>query len=65
MLEEGDFKDAVKLASSDDRLAPYTKEILDALLSKHPALPPDSAIPPTPSPEALEVHEADVKCAVR
>ena len=66
-LEEGDFKIAVRLASSDDRLAAYSKETLDALLSKHPAPPPDSAItppnsviPPLPFPETVEVHEADM-----
>ena len=64
-LEEGDFKDAVRLASTDDRLAAYSKETLHALLSKHPTPPADSVIPPPLSPETWEVHEADVMFAVR
>ena len=58
--------------SSDDRLAAYCKETLDALLSKHPAPSPDSVIAPQdfviptpPSPETMEVHEADVMCAAK
>ena len=64
-LEEGDFKGAVRIASSEDRLAAYSKETLDALLSKHPAPPPDSIIPPPPSPETMVVYEADVIRAVK
>ena len=62
-LEEEDFKGAVRLASSDDRLASYSKEILDTLLSKHPAPPPDSMIPPHFTPETM--HKADMICAVK
>ena len=46
-LEDGDFRGAVRLACSDDRLAPYNSATLSALRDKHPSPPSDSAIPPT------------------
>ena len=42
-LDEGDFKGAVRLASSDVKLATF-----EALKEKHPTLHPDSAFPPLP-----------------
>ena len=59
-LYEGYFKSAVRLASSDGRLAANSKETLDALLSKHSAPPPDSVIPPPFSSKTVEIHEADI-----
>ena len=44
-LEEGDFKGAVRLASSDDTLAPINEATFEALLERHPLPPPDSIIP--------------------
>ena len=44
-LEEGDFKGAVRLASSDDTLAPINEATFEALLERHPPPPPDSIIP--------------------
>ena len=35
-LEEGDFKGAVRLASSEDTLAPLNEATLEALKKKHP-----------------------------
>ena len=49
-LEEGDFVGAVRLASSEEKLAAFSPETLSALKSKHPAPHPDSDIPPAPSP---------------
>ena len=44
-LEEGDFKGAVRLASSDDTLA-YSNSHTSSLTSKHPPLHLNSIIPP-------------------
>ena len=44
-LEEGDFKGAVRLACSDDTLAPMNEATYEALLERHPPLHPDSIIP--------------------
>ena len=44
-LEEGDLKLAVRLASSEDMLAPMNEATLEALEGKHPAPHPDSTIP--------------------
>ena len=45
-LEEGDFKGAVRLASSDDTLAPMSETTFQALLERHPSPHPDSEISP-------------------
>ena len=45
-LEEGDFKGAVRLASSDDTLAPMSEATFQALLERHPSPHPDSEISP-------------------
>ena len=44
-LEEGDLKGAVRLASSEDTLAPMNEAPLEALEGKHPAPHSDSTIP--------------------
>ena len=49
-LEEGDFKGAVRLASSEDTLNDAT---LEALKEKHPPPHPDSIIP---SPDQMSQH---------
>lgn len=47
-LEDGDIKGAIRLASSDDKLADFSYDTLDAL--RHPGPPLDSAIAPPSSP---------------
>ena len=39
-IEQGDFRGAVRIASSDDRLAPHSSETLSALQDKHPPQDP-------------------------
>ena len=46
-LEEGDFRGAVRLACSDDTLAPMNEATFEALQEKHPSPHPDSSIPPS------------------
>ena len=45
-LEEGDFKGAVRLASSEDTLAPCSEVTFELLKERHPDSHPDSTIPP-------------------
>ena len=52
-VEDGDISGAIRLASSDDRLADYSDDTLADLQSKHPAPPSDVAIPPSPPPEFI------------
>ena len=60
-IEEGDFRGAIRLASSDDSLADASDETYTALCAKHPAPHPDSKIPPGPS--VCVSDESDVTCA--
>ena len=45
-LEEGDFRGAVRLASSDDTLVPINEATFEALKAKHPPSHPQTALPP-------------------
>jgi hypothetical protein len=49
-LEEGDFKGAIRLASSVDAIAPSNEATYAALLAIHPHPHPLSSLPPAPSP---------------
>ena len=60
-IEEGDFRGAIRLASSDDTLADASDETYNALCAKHPASHPDSQIPPGPSVSVSD--ESEVTCA--
>ena len=61
-LEDGDFKGAVRLACSDDRMAPHDSATLSALQDKHPSPRLDSDIPPPPAPldNPVEVEPSSV-----
>ena len=69
-LEEGDLKGAVRLASSDDTLAPINESTFTALQEKHPLPHPDSVIPSIQAenepPHALStVTEEEIIHAIR
>ena len=65
-LGEGDFKGAVRLASSEDTLAPLNEATLEALKGKHPPPHPDSTIPSADQdPQHLTISEEDVAQAIR
>ena len=49
-LEEGNFKGAVRLLSSQDKPAPDTPAIFQALVDKHPSAPTDRRPPPPSNP---------------
>ena len=44
-IEEGDFRGAIRLASSDDSLADFSDDTYAALCAKHPPASPDSRVP--------------------
>ena len=65
-LEEGDFKGAVRLASSEDTLAPMNEATFEALKGKHPPPHPDTIIPSVEeSHQCLSVSEEEVEQAIR
>lgn len=68
-LEEGDFKGAVRLASSEDTVTEVSDATIAALRTKCPAAHPDTSLPPAPKEEALEaaltVSKREVADAIR
>ena len=67
-LEEGDFKGAVRLASSEDTLADFSDATLSALRAKHPPPHPNSIIPPSPvvnENDRLEIVEEELAYIIR
>ena len=65
-LEEGDFRGAVRIASSSESFAPNNGETLAALKSTHPAPHHDSIIPLKPSSDqALQVDNDEVARAIK
>ena len=67
-LEEGDFKGAVRLASSEDTLAPANEATYLALLERHPQPDQDSVIPAFDEEMinlAISVEEGDVISGIR
>ena len=45
-LEEGDFRGAIRLACSNDKLAPFSSGTFTALQAKHPQPRQDTSNPP-------------------
>ena len=66
-LSDGDVTGAVRLASSNDTLAPFDDETLSGLQSKHPSSSPDIEFPepPNDSSKVLSVSCAVVTRAIR
>ena len=65
-LEEGDFRGAVRIASSVESFAPYNGESLEALKHKHPAPHPNSVMPPQPTADqSLQVDSVEVARAIQ
>ena len=67
-LEEGDFKGAVRLACSDDSLAPMDEATYQALLERHPSPHPNTVIPPIDdamSDHVISVDEREVTLGIR
>ena len=67
-IEDGDFRGAVRLATSDNTLADFSDDTYTALCAKHPSTHPDSQIPPSPiggESVECEVSRMDVIRAIR
>jgi len=67
-IEEGDLREAIRLASSDELLADFSDDTFNALKAKHPPAHPDSDIPPCPvtnQPAEFEITEGDVLHAIK
>ena len=65
-IEAGDFKGAIRLASSEDVLADCDEETYSALQAKHSAPHPNTYIPPPPpTPDFLKLPAAVVMAAIR
>ena len=64
-LEEGDFRGAVRIACSEDYLAPFNSDTLSALQAKHPAPHPDSTIPAPSQANPVQVDLQDVASTIR
>ena len=64
-LEEGDFKEAVRLASLEDLLAPFNEATLEGLKGKHPPPHPDSIIlSADQTSQHLTISEEDITQAI-
>ena len=66
-LEEGNFKGAVRVASSEDTLAEMDEATILALRAKHPPPHPNSTLPPPPDGDsipAVSVTEREVVAAI-
>ena len=59
-IEDGDFRGAIRLATSDNTLADFSDDTFTALCAKHPPAHPDSRTPP--SPIGGESVECEVSC---
>ena len=64
-LEEGDFKEAVRLACSEDSMAERSEATFVALQNKHSSSHPDSSIPPPNVLNSISVSEGDVVRAIK
>jgi hypothetical protein len=64
-LKEGDFRGAVRLASSDESFAPYDETTLKKLRDKHPPAHSESIYPlPQDTQEVLQVTPSIVKKSI-
>ena len=64
-LEDGDVKGAIRLASSEEKLAANSDATFQALLLKNPTPPLNSVIPPPPFTMTIEVEESDIARAIK
>ena len=64
-MEQGNFKAAVRIACSDESLAPNNSETLDSLFDKHPATPADRRLVQDSLASNLFVSSTDVHKAIK
>jgi hypothetical protein len=65
MLKDGDVRGAVRLAASDEKMAPYSNNTVDALISKYPraVYPPQYTANDEVKP--LQQQESDIAAAIK
>ena len=65
-LEDGDFRRAVRIASSDESFAPTNDSTLDLMKQKHPPSHPQSVFPPQENTtQPLEVSSSDILASIQ
>ena len=64
-LEQGDFKGAIRIASSLESISTPSKSTLDQLRTKNTPAHPDSSFPAPPSIDCPIISECEVRKAVR
>ena len=65
-LEDGDVRGAIRLAASDDTIAPFNDVTAAVLRSKHPSrAAPDSQSPTPNSDSSIALHESDILSAIK
>jgi len=65
MLEDCDVKGAVRLAASEEIMAPYNQNTVDALISKHPRAVRPPQYSANDEVEPLQLQEADIAAAIK
>ena len=65
-LADGDVRGAIRLAASDDTMAPFDDVTAEALRTKHPSRAASDVPPPTPSTDnCLSLQESDILAAIK
>ena len=66
-LSDGDVSGAVRVLCSDNTVAPFDNEALEALCNRHPPSPTDLCMPSPPdmSIEPLQVTTATIEKCIR
>ena len=64
-MEQGNFKAAVRIACSDEFLAPNNRETLQSLLDKHPAPPADRRLIQNLLPGNIHVSADEIRKAIK
>jgi hypothetical protein len=65
LLEDGDVRGAVRLAASEETMAPYNQYTVDALISKHPRAIHHPQYTASDAVEPLQGQEADIAAAIK
>lgn len=66
-IEDGDIRGAIRLAASDDTMAPFDDVTAEALRVKHPSrtAPDTRSLPPPSSDSCLYLQESDILAAIK
>jgi len=65
MLEDGDVKGAVRLAASDETMAPYSQDTVDSLIHKHPRDVHFPQYTASDDVQPLQQQESDIADAIK